>query len=158
MIINLYECSFPYAVIVLFWLFFLFSSLKKNSSYRTTTTSMRYDGMSYECLCFLVSCNKFHLIFAHKTRRILVCIFCYAENMRDVHEVQRACTLSTVCLCIFKTTEEESFPPYFFLHFYMIVECVFSNGRSMKNCAWAWEFGFVVVAFLSWVHQTWNMQ
>lgn len=68
MIINLYEYSFPYTtVIVLFWLFSLF---QKNFFIPHDD-----DGMSYECLCFLVSCNKFHLIFAHKTRRILVCVF-----------------------------------------------------------------------------------
>lgn len=61
---------------------FSFSLSKKNSSYRTTTTSMRCDGMSYECLCFLVSCNKFHLIFAHKTRRILVCIIFFSVMLR----------------------------------------------------------------------------
>lgn len=39
----------------------------------TTPVSVRYDGMLYVCLCFLVSCNKFHLIFAHKIRMILAC-------------------------------------------------------------------------------------
>lgn len=66
----------------------------------TTPVSVRYDGMLYICLCFLVSCNKFHLIFAHKIRRILACTEFFFPLVRiwEMFTSYRVCACTTECL------------------------------------------------------------